>query len=129
MFMAFCQGFCNWDIQIQNASRYFELTLGNGNELDGGEGFVWSTGRRTSHVPPRSAYSFKNRGSEKRSQQVFCYRAGDETRGFDLEERKESAYLKLAYCYSGLHASLVSFTSGFPMSWGLTLGNEWGGSL
>lgn len=34
---------------------------------------------------------------EQRPQQVACYRAGDESGGLDLEERRGSGHLKLAY--------------------------------
>ena len=35
--------------------------------------------------------------SEERQQQVVCSRAGDETGGLGLEERRENEDLKLAY--------------------------------
>ena len=62
--------------------------------------------------------------SEERQQQVVCSRAGDETGGLGLEERRENEDLKLAYL---LHqppgffiTSLAGVFSGNAFwSWGL----------
>lgn len=44
----------------------------------------------------------------------MCYRAGDETGGLDMVERREIEDLKLAYLFAGLFASLADLADGFP---------------
>ena len=49
--------------------------------------------------------------SEERLQRVVCYRAGDEPRRLDLEEKRETEDLKPVGLLAGLPASPAGVTS------------------
>ena len=61
--------------------------------------------------------------SEEKQQQAVCYRDGDETGGYDTQEKRKIEDLKLAYKFAGLLTLLAGLPVGFPnkacLDWGL----------
>lgn len=51
--------------------------------------------------------------SEKSSQKMVCYIAGDYTEALDIKNRRESGNLKL-HCFAGLLASQAVLARRFP---------------